>query len=55
VVLNYVATSNHYHIILKDDSEDRIIPQAIGLVAGRTAQEYNRRKNVIIAYDRLRE
>jgi putative transposase len=44
VVLNYVATSNHTHLILKDDSENRIIPQAIGLVAGRTAQEYNRRK-----------
>jgi putative transposase len=44
VVLNYVVTSNHIHLILKDDSENRIIPQAIGLVAGRTAQEYNRRK-----------
>ena len=44
VVLNYVATSNHTHLILKDDSEHRIIPQAIGLVAGRTAQEYNQRK-----------
>ena len=43
-VLNYVVTSNHIHLILKDDSENRIIPQAIGLVAGRTAQEYNRRK-----------
>ncbi len=44
VVLNYVATSNHTHLILKDDSEHRMIPQAIGLIAGRTAQEYNRRK-----------
>ena len=42
VVLNYVATSNHTHLILKDDSEHRMIPQAIGLIAGRTAQEYNR-------------
>ncbi len=32
------------HIIVKDDSENRIIPQAIGLIAGRTAQEYNQRK-----------
>ena len=44
VVLNYLVTSNHIHIIVKDDSENRIIPQAIGLIAGRTAQEYNQRK-----------
>jgi len=45
VVLNYTATSNHTHLILKDDREHNIIPQAIGLVAGRTAQEFNRRKH----------
>jgi putative transposase len=45
VVLNYVVTSNHIHLILKDDSRQRIIPQAIGLIAGRTAQEYNKRKH----------
>ena len=44
VVLNYVVTSNHIHLIVKDDSDQKIIPQAVGLVAGRTAQEYNRRK-----------
>jgi putative transposase len=44
VVLNYVVTSNHIHLIVKDDGETNIIPQSIGLVAGRTAQEYNRRK-----------
>jgi putative transposase len=44
VVLNYVVTSNHIHLIVKDDSDKKIIPQAVGLVAGRTAQEYNRRK-----------
>jgi putative transposase len=44
-VLNYVVTSNHIHLILKDDSEQRFIPQAIGLIAGRTAQEYNNRKH----------
>jgi hypothetical protein len=27
--------------IVKEDSDHRIIPQAIGLIAGRTAQEYN--------------
>ena len=45
VVLNYVVTSNHIHLIVKDDSDHKIIPQAAGLVAGRTAQEYNRRKH----------
>jgi len=45
VVLNYTVTSNHTHLILKDDREHNIIPQAIGLVAGRTAQEFNRRKH----------
>ena len=44
VVLNYVATSNHIHLIVKDDNDQKIIPQAVGLIAGRTAQEYNRRK-----------
>lgn len=44
VVLNYVVTSNHIHLIVKDDSESNNIPQSIGLIAGRTAQEYNRRK-----------
>ncbi|WP_319523233.1 transposase [uncultured Desulfosarcina sp.] len=44
VVLNYVVTSNHIHLIVKDDNDFNIIPQAVGLIAGRTAQEYNRRK-----------
>ena len=44
VVLNYVVTSNHIHLIVKDDNDHKIIPQAVGLIAGRTAQEYNRRK-----------
>ena len=45
VVLNYVVTSNHIHLIVKDDVDHNVIPQAMGLVAGRTAQAYNRRKN----------
>ena len=44
VVLNYVVTSNHIHLLLKDDSDHRTIPPAIGLIAGRTAQRYNQRK-----------
>jgi putative transposase len=33
-----------FYLLLKDDRERRTIPHAIGLIAGRTAQEYNRRK-----------
>jgi len=45
VVLNYMVTSNHIHLIVKDDGDRTVIPQSIGLIAGRTAQEYNRRKH----------
>ncbi len=45
VVLNYTVTSNHIHLIVKDDGDCNVIPQSIGLIAGRTAQEYNQRKN----------
>ena len=44
VVLNYVVTSNSIHLLLKDDSDHRMIPPAMGLIAGRTAQQYNQRK-----------
>jgi putative transposase len=44
VVLNYVVTSNHIHLLLKDDCDHRTIPPAMGLIAGRTAQQYNQRK-----------
>ena len=30
---------------MKDDSDHNIIPQAVGLVEGKTAQEYNRQKH----------
>lgn len=43
VVLNYVVTSNHVHLVVKDTGE-RVIPQSMQLIAGRTAQEFNERK-----------
>jgi putative transposase len=43
-VLNYMVTSNHVHLLLADDGEEGTIPQSIQLIAGRTGQEYNRRK-----------
>jgi putative transposase len=42
-VLNYIVTSNHIHLLVKDTDKD-IIPRSMQLIAGRTAQEYNQRK-----------
>jgi putative transposase len=44
-ILNYAVTSNHIHLLVKDSREREVIPQTIQLLAGRTGQEYNRRKN----------
>ena len=43
-VLNYMVTSNHVHLLVKD-SGNEAIPRSMQLVAGRTAQAYNRRKS----------
>ena len=43
-VLNYMVTSNHIHLIVSDSEGQNVIPDSIKLVAGRTAQEYNQRK-----------
>jgi putative transposase len=42
-VLDYIATSNHIHMLVVDTGED-VIPKSLQLIAGRTAQEYNIRK-----------
>jgi putative transposase len=44
-ILNYTVTSNHVHLVIRDDKGEEVIPQAVQLVAGRTGQEYNQRKN----------
>jgi len=44
VVLNYVATSNHVHLLVQDSGR-REISRSMQLIAGRTAQEYNQRKS----------
>ena len=44
-VLDYMVTSNHIHLLLFDNGGDNAIPDSIKLVAGRTGQEYNLRKN----------
>jgi putative transposase len=42
-VLNYVVTSNHIHLLISDTGEG-IIARSMQLIAGCTAQDYNRRK-----------
>jgi len=42
-VLNYMVTSNHIHLLVKDTGPN-VIAQSMQLIAGRTAQEHNQRK-----------
>ena len=42
-ILNYVVTSNHIHLLVIDSGPD-VIPRSLQLIAGRTAQEFNQRK-----------
>ena len=44
-ILNYTVTSNHVHVLVVDDGDRDVIPNSIQFIAGRTGQEYNRRKN----------
>ena len=44
-VFNFTATSNHVHLLVLDESGEDAITKSMQLVAGRTGQEYNRRKN----------
>ncbi len=44
-MLNYPVTSHHIHLLVLDEEGRDVIPQSIKLVASRTAQEYNLRKN----------
>jgi REP element-mobilizing transposase RayT len=42
-VLNYMVTSNHIHLLVKD-ADRNVIAQSMQFIASRTAQEFNRRK-----------
>jgi REP-associated tyrosine transposase len=44
VILNYVVTSNHVHLIVYGKDYGDSISKSIQLLAGRTGQEYNQRK-----------
>ena len=43
-VFNYAVTSNHIHLLVRNSQGPEVIPRTIQLIAGRTGQEYNRRK-----------
>jgi REP-associated tyrosine transposase len=43
-VLNYMITSNHVHLLIKDTGPN-VVADSMQLIAGRTAQEYNQRKD----------
>jgi putative transposase len=49
-ILNYMVTSNHVHLLVVDDGGRDVIPSSMQLVAGRTGQEYNQRKDRKGAY-----
>jgi putative transposase len=49
-VLNYMATSNHTHLLVRENGDRDVIPKSIQLIAGRTGQEYNQRKDRKGAY-----
>ena len=44
-ILNYAVTSNHIHLLVVGDGDRDVIPNSVKLIAGRTGQEYNQRKN----------
>ncbi|KPK19930.1 MAG: transposase [Nitrospira bacterium SG8_3] len=49
-ILDYMITSNHVHLLVVDNGKRDVIPKSMKLVAGRTGQEYNQRKNRKGAY-----
>jgi putative transposase len=49
-VLNYTVTSNHIHLLVRDNGDRDVIPNSIQLIAGRTGQEFNQRKKRKGAY-----
>ena len=43
-VLNYAVTSNHIHLLIDEGGRSGIIAESMQLIAGRTGQEFNKRK-----------
>ena len=49
-LLNYNLTCNHVHLLIYDEGHRGVIEDSLQLVAGRIAQEYNRRKGRVGAF-----
>jgi REP element-mobilizing transposase RayT len=49
-ILNYMVTSNHIHLLVADNGDEKAISYSMQLVAGKTGQEYNQRKGRKGAY-----
>ena len=49
-ILSYIVTSNHIHLLVSDNGDEDTIPKSIQLIAGRTGQQYNQRKQRTGAY-----
>ncbi len=45
-ILNYAITSNHIHLLVRDNGRKDVISKSMDLIQGRTAQEYNVRKHL---------
>lgn len=45
-----MVTSNHIHLLVADGGDKDVIPNSMQLIAGRSGQEYNQRKNRKGAY-----
>jgi len=45
VVLDYILTSNHIHLLVVDEGGRDVISNSLKLIAGRVGQEYNNRKD----------
>lgn len=49
-VLNYTVTSNHIHLLVRDNGKQDVISNSMQLIAGRTGQQFNHRKKRKGAY-----
>ncbi len=49
-VLIYMVTSNHIHLLVRDNGGRDVIPNSMQLIAGRMGQAYNQRKKRKGAY-----
>ncbi len=44
-ILNFMVTSSHIHLLVNAPNDMEAIPRLMQLVAGRTGQEFNKRRN----------